>query len=261
MEQTLEQTEIVDKKSVPLRLIGINPKFNEAPAYVCPGFDEIRGIFTVGGKEYKGKLISKEGEDPKIFSAENCPMPGMTNSESYRIAHLQAFDPNNPQQMFLLEMALDSGFVAKEKAEVNPAQHRYYIENKETEAIEIVSKAQKIRKALSFIETLSAEKLVDTARLIGEYVMNMSTTQAQAALEKVAMDKPDRILSVFGDKDKDVKIFLNKLLNAGILTFENGQYHYNKQLIGINEAQTLEWLKDSNNKDVVQQMAKLIKSK
>jgi hypothetical protein len=259
MEQTLEIKEPITLM-VPVRLVGIDNRFHVAPIYVAPKFDELMGKFYVGDKEYKGKLISDQGADPKVFSAEGAPMQ-FTNLESFRIAHLQMFDPANESQMLILQMAVDSGYVAKDKGDINPTQHRYYIENKDSEAKLTISKASKVRMALELIGTLSAEKMEDTARLVGEYVKGMSKTQAQAALEKLAMEKPERLLAVFEDKDREVKIFLNKLVGNSVVIIEGGQYMFNKQVIGISEGFAIEWLKDKGNESVVRQMATLVKGK
>jgi len=258
MEQTKEIKENTDVPAVTVRLIGIDNRFHLAPIYVAPRFDEIMGVFYVGDKKYKGKMISEQGVDPKIFATTDAPIQ-LTNVDSFRVAHLDTFDPADQGRMLVLQMAIDSGFVAKDKRSVNPAEHRYYIENKEEEAVQTVSKAKRVRDALSAIDSLSAEKMEDIARLTGEYVKGMSKTQAQAALERLAMDSPDKILSVFDDKDREVKIFLEKLVVADIVKLQNNQYHYNKQLMGVNRDFAIEWLKDKANEAIVRQMAQQLK--
>ncbi|MEO7397227.1 MAG: hypothetical protein ABIW84_01550 [Ilumatobacteraceae bacterium] len=250
--------EVLDTK-VPVRLIGISNKFHTAPVFVCPKFDSVMGTFTVGDKVYKGKRVSDEGVEPVIYSAIDTPI-NVTNVDSFRLQHLQMFDPSNPSEMFILEMAKGSGFVAASKKDANPgSDHRYYIENKEDEAIQTISKASKIRKALDHISTLSAEKMEDVCRLIGLHVKGMSKTQSQAALEQRAMDKPDDILDVFTDKDKEVKIFLKKLVDKNVITISDRKYYHGKELLGIGEDYAVEFLKDSNNRELVGQLNKLLK--
>ena len=255
MEQT---TETIEKRA-PVRLVGISSKYHTAPAFVCPRFDAVMGTFTVGDKVYKGEKISKHGEEPALYAAIGTPI-NVTNVESFRIAHLQNFNLDNPADEFILEMAKHSGFVALNKKDINPgSEHRYYIEDKDQEAVQTISKAAKIRKALDHISSISAEKMEDVCRLLGLYIKGMSKTQAQAGLEQRAMDKPDDILSVFQDKDKEVKVFLKKLVDEAIVTITDRKYYHGKELLGISEDFAIEFLKDTNNRDLVGQLNKQLK--
>lgn len=250
--------EKVEDTKTTVRLIGISDKYHVAPAYITPKFDEITREFIVGGKRYKGKTHSTEDNAPII--AEGTPVR-VSDVDSYRIAHLQNFDPSNEVEMFLLQIAKDSGFVAENKAAINPAVHRYYIENKEEEAMVVVSKADRTYEAMGKIKSMSLEEMIDFGRLVGIYTKNMSKTLAESALVKMAQDKPDFILSSYNDKNKKVRTFLKKLVSAHIIRIQNGKYVYGNDLIGVNEDFTIEYLKDTTNNALISQWNSMLNKK
>lgn len=247
---------VLSRKEGIVRLIGTEQKYHTAPVYITPKYDELTRTFFVNGKEYKGKEVMEN--DQKIVIAEGTPIR-VTDCDSFRMAHLQSFNMAKPEDRFLLELALGDGMVAPSKLEVNNGVHRYYIEDKDKEAGDKISKSQLVYKAMEKVRAMSLEEMTDYARLLGIYTKDMSRNQLEAALYDMSLEKPNQILAVEKDGNAKYKIFLRKAVAAGIIRVSNGKYMNGNELVGANEDYAIEFLRDPQNSALTTQWNKMMK--
>ena len=73
-----------------VRIIAIDKKYQTAPVFAAPLYDEVGKTFTVDGKVYQGKKQDSNDENSPVV-AEGTPIR-MTDNDSYRYIHLQNFD-------------------------------------------------------------------------------------------------------------------------------------------------------------------------
>lgn len=252
-----EIQDVLDKRTGIVRLIGTDQKYHTSPVYITPKFEEVTKTFTINGKQYKGKVVEENGE--KLVVAENTPIR-ISDFESFRFAHLQSFDMESDEQRFLLEIALSDEMVAPNKEAVNPGIHRYYVEDKEKEAASKVGKNQRIFAAMDKLRSMSLEEMQDYGRLLQIYTKDMSRTQLEASLYDLAMNKPGDILNVSEDRNAKHKIFLRKLVQAGILRIVNGKYMNGNELVGANEDFAIEFMRDNSNNSLITQWNKMLKN-
>lgn len=249
-------SETIEKK---VRLIAIDSKYHTSPVFAAPKYNEITKEFSINGKIYKGKKSDNTENSPVI--SEEAPVR-LTDQDSYRLAHLMEFKIGDPVDEFLLDVALESGYVAKSKAEVNPGTiHRFYLEDKEQEATSLITKAELSFAAMTQIKAMSLEDMENCARLIGGLMKNMSKKQIEAYLMKEATEHPQRVLDSLEDKNKKQRIFLNKLLDNKIVEIRSGKYYHGKELIGVNEDFAIEFIKDSRNSTLITQWHQQMKGK
>lgn len=252
-----EIQDVLDKRTGVVRLIGTDQKYHTSPVYITPKFEEVTKTFIINGKSYKGRNIEENGQ--KLVISESTPVR-LSDFESFRFAHLQSFNMESEEQRFLLEIALSDEMVAPNKEAVNPGIHRYYVEDKEKEASSKVSKNQRIFAAMEKLRNMSLEEMQDYGRLLQIYTKDMSRTQLEASLYDLAMNKPNDILDVSEDRNAKHKIFLRKLIQAGILRIVNGKYMNGNELVGANEDFAIEFMRDSSNNQLLTQWSKMLKN-
>lgn len=251
-----QETKVLERTTGVVRLIGTDQKYHTAPVFLAPRYDEVSRTFTINGKQYKGKEVTENNE--KVTIAEGTPIR-VTDVDSFRFAHLQSFDMSNEQHRFLLELALGDGMVAASKKEVNNGVHRYYIEDKEREAVDKIGKTQLVFQAMEKIRAMSLEEMQDYGRLFGIHTKDQSRSQLEAALYDLSMESPNKILSVSEDRNSKHKIFLRKAIQHGIVRVVNGKYMNGTELVGANEDYAIEFLRDPQNSALVTQWNKMMK--
>lgn len=249
-------TDTIDIQTGKKKLIGIDKRFHTAPVFITPKLDETSSEFVVGDIRYKATK-TKEGKDGDIdvfvMDDPKCPLKFSSN-DSFQIGHTKEFDMSNPTDRFIYSVAMNSDFVARTKAEVNPQFHRYYVEDLETDALDEIKKADLFWEASNVIRSMaSGEEKLDFARVVGAGNRKMSDNQVHASLMKLAKENPKVILDAWADGNRKVRQFLRKLVEAGTVTMKNSSYYYGKELVGVNEEFAVQYLKEPNNNAIVTQ--------
>jgi hypothetical protein len=258
MNQVAE--EIIGRREGIVRLVGTEQKYHTSPVYIAPKFESVTRTFTIGAKSYKGKEMTEN--EQKIVIAEGTPGGiRVSDCDSFQFKHLQRFDMSKEEDRFLLELALsDSTMVAPSKADVNNGVHRYYVEDKDKEASDKVSKSQLVFNAMEKLRSMSLQEMEDYGRLLGVWTKDISRSQLEAALYDMSLEKPSKILDVATNKDSKHKIFLRKLVSSGIVRVSNGKYMNGSELVGANEEYAIEFLRDSQNNALITQWSKMLKT-
>jgi len=232
------------------RLVAIDKKFHEAPVFIIPKEDQR----TKRVIDYKSRLSEAMQKEVTVTLEPTRDRDDKIIDEvSIRIQHLQVFDLTNANDALFFEVVKADQMIAGSKSEINPIKHRYYIEDKEKEAVVTISKSKLKKKAFDVIASLSTEQQENYCKILGKFVIGLSGTQIESALYSVADENPQTILDVDNDKDLKYKIFLRRCLEKTYLHMDNGKYMNGKDLIGINEDYAIQWLKDPRNNPIVSQ--------
>lgn len=239
-----------------VRIVAADKKYQIAPVFACPTYDEVGKTFSVNGTVYQGKKTDPNEENSTVL-AEKTPIR-LTDHDSFRFVHLQEFNMESETDKFLLEILRGSGWLAKNKSAVNPIEHRFYLEDKEEEAKMAISKADLVYEAMSKIKAMTMDEMMDYSRLLGKNPKSLTKTQVEASLIEEAQKSPKVIINLTTDKNTAPKIFLRKLVDAKIVTIRNGQYYNGQEMIGINEDYAIQYLKDDVNNKVVTQWNQMI---
>lgn len=237
------------------RLVATDKKYHEAPVFIVPKEDpSTRQII-----DYKSRL--DEDLQSKItvnLSPKTDRDDNVVDELSIKVQHLMVFDLNKPNDALFYEVIKDDPMIAASKDKVNPDHHRFYIEDKEREATATISKSKLKGKAFGIISNLSTEQMENYSRVLGKYMNGLSGTQIESALYDIAEKTPQLILDVDNDKNLKHKIFIRRCLDQNIIHMDNGKYMNGKELIGINEDYTIQWLKDPMNSSLITQWSKML---
>lgn len=243
-------------------IVATDRKYEEAPCFCAPYFDRRRQVFIIGKKEYKSEA-TRPDRGPVYHTSVGTPIV-LTNNSDYDQIQLNAgmiLDRDSPADMFRMEIYLASGYVAENKQAVNPDKHRFYLQDPLAEAESSSLLADRVFEALTFVKSLSASGKADVAFYLKQPVMSMSEVQVESYLKGLATNRPNDILQV-EQKDKRlfaVLAFIQKLVQAGILQNEGGQYKYGDDLIGIDETATCRYMMMPSNNAKVKQFAQKLK--
>jgi len=222
------------------RLIAIDKKYYEAPVYICAKEDPRTKTLV----DYEERLTKAEKE------GLNVKLDGDTQ---LRVSHLMTFDLANPNDRIHFEIVSDDNMVAPNKESVNPGTHRYYVEDREAEASQAISKTRLKAKAFKIVALLSLDDMINYARILGKYARNLSGTQVEALLYEICEDKPKQLIDIADDRDLKYKILLSKLMDESYVSIVNGKYMNGNDPIGINENYAIQWLKDPKNSVIITQ--------
>jgi hypothetical protein len=240
------------------RLVATDKKYHEAPVFIAPKEDSK----TRKPIDYAARLSDAQREKLTITLAPKEDRDGNIVDEMViRIGHLHVFDLSMPNDALLFEVVKDDEMIAASKAHVNPTVHRFYIEDKEKEAVATISKSKLKKQAFAVIDGLSIDQMANYAKILGKFVQSLSATQIESALYEIAEDKPQLILDVNNDKDLKYKIFLKKCIEKNYLHMDNGKYMNGKDLVGVNEDYAIQWLKDPQNATIVSQWGSMFEGR
>jgi hypothetical protein len=231
-----------------------------SPVFINPKFDPNTMTFKIGDKKYPGKRSNSADPDSEII----CEIPevGMVLSDQsigIPISPNQMFDTENIRDMFVLNMAMHSGFVAESREKVNVVEgHRFFITDDERDAEKTSTKVDQVYEAISLLMEMSQDEKTDLARMLGQYVLKMSDKKINAFLKKMAMDDPGKMVSFLNDKDYKYRVFIKKLTERNILRADKGKYMYNDQLIGVDMDHVVEFVRSPKNADLVSAWGRLL---
>ena len=83
--------------------------------------------------------------------------------------------------------------------------------------------------------------------------VSMTASQCIAELYKISTQKPDKLLSLLGDKYLSNRLKASQLLDANIITLSDEKYYYQDELIG-KYSDLIKFISSSENKDTVDKM-------
>jgi len=237
-----------------LRIIATDTKYRIAPFYIAARYDEGKKKYLTGQTwDTDPDKAKKQKENTGLVLDEDSNIP---------IKHNMVLDDEVEVDRIILGLiALHPEVVAATKSSVIPDKHRFYIENKETEAKVVINKTELKFDAISKIKSMSLQEQNDFARLMGKSVSALSKSQIEAYLYEECEMNPDRIISFFNDSNKKYKVFVNNLIDAGVLRMSDGKYLYNEEIIGLNIDYAIGYVKDRTNEKVVVQWSKMLKGK
>ena len=235
-----------------IRIIATDPKFKRAPYFVTPIFDEKTKTYKTGQEWDKDPEKAKKQKEGKFV---------IDPEEQYPLKHGMILNTDVETDSALLNLfKLHDTILAPSKKSVIPGVHFFFIENKEDEAVESVSKAELEYEAMTTIKGLSLSQLQDLARVIGvPQVSKLSKVQVEAALITKAKANPGEFMKSAKDPNSKVKAFLRKLVDKNILRLNAGKYMYQNEIIGLNEQAVIDYLKNKDNANMVSEFDRLLK--
>tara|TARA_B100000686_G_C16641153_1_gene890200 strand:- start:242 stop:1006 length:765 start_codon:yes stop_codon:yes gene_type:complete len=228
-----------------IKIIASKESFETAPFYVAPRWDSVSKKFLSGQQD-----MSKE-ELEKVSLV-------IDEETSIAINHGQELDTENNTDLQILNLLKHVKEIAPDKMNMNPAYHRFYLQDLEGEAKHSIGKSKVKFECYDYVRNLSLKEMSDFGRVIGVKVKNMSGTQIEAAIfDKIESD-PKHVRGCFKDTDMKTKVFVDKLIEKGVVVYKGSKYYYGDEMIAINMDYLVEYVKDRSNAPVVNQWAELV---
>lgn len=163
---------------------------------------------------------------------------------------LDLSNPNDYLDYKILQV--NKRFVADgiKESRTNP-QSLFVLINEESEAIQKNTKRQDKADAYVKYSELTPIEMRKVLFLIGQKADNTSDEIVKEKVGDLIESDPTKFLKLFEDKDFETRVFLHQLKAYRILYVNRGQWYYNDTLLGIDEATTVEFVKNINNQELV----------
>lgn len=250
---------VIKAKVNPASLSGKMSNMN-ADVWINPKYDPSTMTFVVGDTRYKGKRSNPADSDSEVIhEVDGVGVILSDQSLGIPISNDMILDTSIPRDKFVLDLAVNSGFVAPSLSEFNStAGHRFYVKDEEKEAEKTSHTADLAFEAMGLIRNMTLEERRDLARILGQYVLRMTDTKIDGYLKQLCIDKPKKIIEALADRDYNYRVFIKKLTDANILRFDQGKYMYDQQLIGVDMDHVVAFIKDAKNADLVTAWGRLI---
>ena len=240
--------------------------YQMAPFYMSPKQDPNTKKFLTGQDipwimDSQGKIYSPESEENKKKRNEVALV--IDPNESYAIRHLQEFDTENPIDNVMLEfIKKQDDIVALNKRSAIPTTHRFYIEDKEDEAVEIISTAKIELKALNAITEMNFAQMKELARVLGAgNVSNLTQSQVEAVLITKAKGDPKKFMAAVQDPEKSHRAFLKRCIENHLIKIVAGKYMRGEEIIGLSEKAALDYLRAPENRNISVELLRMMDDK
>jgi len=233
--------------------------------HIDPNDPETKGNLTL--KEITGEVDIKPAGRLKKF-------PHVINDEDpVLIIHNKQYDcrvdedgaPVNNKDYTEAHFIILQNIVAPSKNKVTP-KHKFYLEDKEAEAIEFVNNSDTIYEAEKLIrEEANVSEYKDLVKLLNITVKDfhvdphpLNDNRLKELLLKQARKDPDSISFAFSETGKDY-LFLSKLLDKGIISKKQDGYYEGNSFIAIDGARFVRYMAEPTNDTRVSKWGRILK--
>jgi hypothetical protein len=203
------------------------------------------GVFTFGSyydsKIRRWKDLRWADGEPRVFKIN-----GSSQSEI-------SLDITDDDDKLLYEHIVNHpGFVKR----VNPL---IAVVNQQKESTKKLDHEELALKAKNIISDIHGEQMAAFARILGINPRNVSVKTLKLALFEYCNSDPENLINEWNDKDRGYKELLKKGEDKGIFKVtKTGVWKWKDYDMGINEDQTILFLKDKSNADILPMIRKAI---
>lgn len=232
---------IRSRKDGSIKLIAVNPKYRNVPFFATPIWDAKRRKYRKGGQEDLNKT-----------ELAKCALI-ISEDEHYPVSHNEILDLSDDMQREKAAFLCDQDpFIVIGVKNVKPDETLFYIEDRESEAKEFISNADKVLKALQIIEAAPIDDYKDMCLMLG-LPSSGSKTVLTHALQAKAMKEPEKIIKL-KEGNYEEKLFILKLIEKGILTKsrKDNRIYDGENLIARNLDESVLYMKQKENAAVVE---------
>lgn len=228
-----------------VKIIAVSKKYQVKPFYATPPYNQSKGKYMTGQEDLSAtelnncEIIIKPTDS---FAIENGRKLKLEKKGDKYIW-------NKDYCIYMLLLNLKEEF-APSRLEVTKG-HLFYIENKEADAVKVLSQYKLRGKASAALESVTTlQDMVDMLYYFGENGKNYSNSRAEAYLYAKANDEPLSILNYFNDINISKRIVvIKKSLYHGILKRAEGTGYilHGNTPMGANETDAAAFLYDDKN--------------
>lgn len=227
---------------------------------------------------FSPSLSIKTGERIKVLSDEeakdfalklNLPEEELKNSSSnfWRdytfimqggIAELD--DTESSHQLALKMLEKDSRIAISEEDQKKKSKAEYILV-KETEVTENKVKRRAVKaEAYSKYSLMSDDDLQNVLLAFGKNPKDLSANKIKELVSDELETNPDKFLSMISDKQFKIKVFINDLVQEGVVRKSGTGYIYDGEMIAHDTLAMIEFLKNPKNDNFVIAFKKMLNS-
>lgn len=162
-------------------------------------------------------------------------------------------DLTHPEDELKYKVLKEHFQIKRNKSHINPYA-KYEIFDEIEEAREINTLAEAKAKAYTLCANLSIEDRIAILKLYPGFtkttVTNVKPDIINSNLYMKIEEDPNKFINFVEDKNRDTKILLRDLVQAGILTKNRSAYKYGTDFIGHDEETTVDYLNNPENQSL-----------
>jgi len=139
------------------------------------------------------------------------------------------------------------------------AKAEFVIFNEEQEAVVNITARKVKREAFSVFNAMSPTEMRDALTAMGKKADSVSNEIAEDMLGTIVETRPEYFLTIAKDKFFKEKVFLNKLIQQGIIKKGGSKVYYDQEMLGHDVESAIEYLTNPKNDNVVEALKKQLK--
>lgn len=218
-------------------------------------FSTITGYFTRTGSVYTG--LTPEDET-RLENALSMPSGRLSKSSDFW-NHFSIklggkdmiLNTEIPYEELLYIYLKSHKDVANGHKSLKPT-HKYILINKESEAIELNTINKIKREAIREFDKMNLEDMRQCLRIFGYKSDTMSNEVVESRLFDIVEKEPRRFIQKWVDnKSRTQEAMIEKAISKNIIRRNKNVYYYGTDVIGRSMDDTVAFLKDKNNQDIL----------
>ena len=225
--------------------------------HIVPGVPETENNLTkaemVGSKEL---TVAKKKKFPYIINPEN--PTHIFHEKKLNLSKKSNGDYVNTKDKALFDFFLLQRFVSPSLSEFREGYHYFYIEDKEKEADESISKEHRIYKAMHFVKEHTSIRSLEDIALYLNYKVNkfhiplkvLSKIQLESKILDACKTHPDAVSECFSKSAKEI-MYVLKLVDYDIVSLKSGSFYDGDLFIGNTPESILDFIRKEDNKEIV----------
>ena len=225
--------------------------------HIIPGIPETENNLTSAEMLGKKELtVKKKNKFPFVINPDN--PTHMFHMKKYNLSQKSNGDYIHAQDKAHIDFFLLQKFVAPSLAEFRKGYHYFYIEDKEKEANDSISKQDRIYKAMKFVkEHTSIRSLEDIALYLNFKIKKfniptkvLSKIQLEEKIMNACKTHPDFVSECFSKWAKEI-MYVLKLVDYDIVSLKNGAFYDGSTFIGNTPESILAYIRDDDNRNII----------
>lgn len=210
-------------------------------------------------------------EEAKYFSEQlNIPFEELNKSSSnyWRdhsfVMHGEKVDLDDEEPSHLLEIKMLSkdNRVAISEEDLKNKPKAEYILIKETEVVANKVAKRKVKAdAYHKFTLMSDEDLSKVLLVLGKNPKSLSLDKIKEIITDEIEANPDRFLAFVEDKNFNIKVFINDMVQEGVVRKSGSSYIFDGEMIAHDVVSMIEYLKNPKNSNTVVAFKKMLNEK
>ena len=172
-------------------------------------------------------------------------------------------DPENPKhQLDLIVLKSKTKLVADGLEELKEKSKAEFVIVSEVEEAKKANKNRGIKsKAYALFDKMTSTEMEDLLIAMGKKPTSMSKEMMEDAVGREIDNNPGKVVTIYTNPKFQNLVFINKLLNMGVLTKKGEAIVYEEDVLGFDNSSAIDYLYSPQNKVVLDSLTATYNSK